>query len=76
MITRDPLRVPCLTRKYWATLETVPGRQLAEALARVRQHAAKEALPRVSHLPPEKQLEVEDANIRACFVFAREKLRL
>ena len=33
MITRDPLKIPCLTPKYWATLEAVPARRLAEALA-------------------------------------------
>ena len=25
MITRDPLSIPCLTDKYWATLERVPA---------------------------------------------------
>jgi len=29
MITRDPLRIPCLTDYYWATLEKVPARELA-----------------------------------------------
>jgi sugar phosphate isomerase/epimerase len=76
MITRDPLQVPCLTRKYWATMEETPARELAEALHRLRKHAAKQPLPRVSNLSPEKQLEAEDANIRACFTFAREKLSL
>src|SRR5687768_3355168 len=26
MITRDPLRIPCLTDDYWATFADVPGR--------------------------------------------------
>ena len=26
MITRDPLRIPCLTDQYWATSANVPGR--------------------------------------------------
>ncbi len=29
MITRDPLRVPCLARRYWTTLPDLPGRHLA-----------------------------------------------
>ena len=29
MITRDPLEVPCLTDRYWATLPDLPGRHLA-----------------------------------------------
>lgn len=63
MITRDPLRIPCLTPQYWATLEEMPARQLAEALARVRQHQTPE-LPRVQHLPPAEQRAVELDNVR------------
>src|SRR5262249_16341903 len=29
MITRDPLRVPCLAENYWATFPELPGRHLA-----------------------------------------------
>ncbi len=28
MITRDPLKIPCLTPRYWATLDHIPGRPL------------------------------------------------
>jgi hypothetical protein len=76
MITRDPLRVPCLTPKFWATLEDVRGRQLAEALARVRKHAWKEPLPRIAGLPREKQLATEADNVRRCLAFGRKRLGL
>jgi sugar phosphate isomerase/epimerase len=76
MITRDPLQVPCLTAKYWATLEDLPGRQLAQALAMVRKHGSKQALPRVSGLTAEKKLELEDDNVRRCLVYARKELEL
>src|SRR5262249_33207890 len=33
MITRDPLRVPCLAETYWATLGEVPARDLARTLS-------------------------------------------
>jgi sugar phosphate isomerase/epimerase len=36
MMTRDPLKVPCLTPKYWATMATVPGSDLARTLTLVR----------------------------------------
>jgi sugar phosphate isomerase/epimerase len=75
MITRDPLKVPCLTRKYWETLDGVGGRELADALVRVRKNAAKD-LPRVSGLSPEKQLAAEDDNIRRCFEYAAQRLRV
>jgi sugar phosphate isomerase/epimerase len=74
MITRDPLKVPCLAGKYWATLEHVPARRLADALALVRRHAAKEHLPQVGGLSREEQLRREDENVRQSFRYARERL--
>jgi sugar phosphate isomerase/epimerase len=74
MITRDPLKIPCLTGRYWATLEHVSGRRLAEVLALVRKHAAKPPLPRTSGLGREEQLRREDENVRESLRYAREKL--
>ncbi len=74
MITRDPLKVPCLTRKYWATLDGVSGRELAEALRRVRKNSTRQPLPRLSDLPLEKQLAAEDDNVRRCLEYAGERL--
>ena len=74
MITRDPLKIPCLTDKYWATLDDVPGRRLAGALALVRKHAAKKPLPRVSGLARAEQVKREDDNVRECLRYAREKM--
>ena len=74
MITRDPLKVPCLTPKYWATLENIPGRRLAEMLALVRAKAGKKPLPRISELGKEEQLRREDENVRQCLRYARERL--
>ncbi len=71
MITRDPLRIPCLTPKYWATFEDLPGKDLARTLALVRKHQKKEPLPRVSGLPQEQQLALEDENVRKCLACAR-----
>jgi len=76
MITRDPLRVPCLSKPYWATFEKLPGRQLAQALALVRKQAAKQPLPRVSPLSPAEQLKSEEANVRASLKYAGEQLGL
>ena len=36
MITRDPLEVPCLGDRYWATFPDLPARHLARGLAFVR----------------------------------------
>ena len=70
MITRDPLSIPCLTEKYWATLGRVPGQDLARTLALVRKSARKTPLPRVSGLSPKEQLEAEEGNVRESFAFA------
>ena len=74
MITRDPLKIPCLTPKYWATLEAMPARQLAEALALVRAKAGKKPLPRISELAKDEQIRREDDNVRASLRYAAEKL--
>jgi sugar phosphate isomerase/epimerase len=74
MITRDPLRIPCLTEKYWATLEHVSGRRLAEALALVKRHAARKPLPRVSGLGRAEQVKREDDNVRDSLRHAKAKM--
>lgn len=77
MATRDPLKVPCLTEKYWVTFGDVPGADLARTLRYVRAHAAdREALPRVSHLPIEEQVTLEEENIKKCLRYASEYLNL
>jgi sugar phosphate isomerase/epimerase len=76
MITRDPLKIPCLTERYWATFPDLPGRHLARTLAWVRGHAPAHPLPRISTLPWDEQIKSEDENIRQCLRFARERLAL
>jgi sugar phosphate isomerase/epimerase len=71
MITRDPLRVPCLTEPYWATFPDLPGRQLARALAMVRSHAAKRPLRRLSGLSEAQRFQLEDENVHRCLTYAQ-----
>jgi sugar phosphate isomerase/epimerase len=75
MITRDPLRVPCLAPGYWVTLEGVSGRRLAKMLALVRARAPRGRLPRVSELSPEQRVAREAENVRRSLRFANERLR-
>jgi 3-oxoisoapionate decarboxylase len=74
MITRDPLRVPCLTPSYWATMPQLPARELADALARVRQQRFDGPLPTISNLSRREQLVTEAENIRKCLEYAKKKL--
>ena len=67
MITRDPLKIPCLTERYWATFPERNGRYLAAALARVRAHSAK--LTTVSTLPREAKLSLEEENVKQSMAY-------
>jgi sugar phosphate isomerase/epimerase len=74
MITRDPLEVPCLTDKYWATFENLSGRHLARSLTMVRTRGARQSLPRISGLSVDAKLQAEEENVRRSFAFARAEL--
>ena len=77
MATRDALKVPCLTEKYWATFENMPASDLAHALRYVRENASpKQTLPKVNHLPTDKLVKIEEANIKQCLAYAKEHLYL
>ena len=76
MITRDPLAVPCLSNRYWTTFPQLPGRHLARSLSMVRAHSSVRPLPRISNMPRDEQIRVENENIRRCVRFARERLSL
>ena len=76
MITRDPLKIPCLTKNYWATMADVPATQLAAALALVRSNAAKKPLPHTTGLDVDHQLVLEDENVKASLAYARQQLGL
>jgi sugar phosphate isomerase/epimerase len=75
MITRNPLQVPCLTDKYWATFPDRNGKYLADTLRMVR-----EATGRLQHLPHvdgesrEGLLQLEAENVKQCLYYARTRL--
>lgn len=73
MITRDPLKVPCLTEAYWATFDQIGAVELAEFLHAIRGHKSGVALPRVSQQPSDVQLALEVENNRSCLLRAKEK---
>jgi len=72
-ITRDPLQVPCLTEKYWATMAGVRGSDLARTLRTVRARQAS-ALPQVARLSLEGQVACELAGIEKSLSYASEVL--
>lgn len=76
MITRDPLKVPVFTGRYWATFRDVPASQLAAMLSIIDRNPPKQPLPRITGLSFEQQLKLEDANNRASIEYARRNLGL
>ena len=80
MITRDPLKIPVFTDKYWVTFDDsyspLPGRDLAHTLDLVRRNKPKKPLPRTTGMPPDAQLALEDENVRKSIAYARANLRL
>ena len=77
MITRDPLLVPCLSDRYWASFDDENGgRDLARMLLRIRNHRNRAPLPRISGLTPDERLALEHALVDRSIVYAREHLGL
>mgnify|MGYP002632161282 FL=1 len=76
MITRDPLKVPCLTDPYWVTFGALPGRELARSLASVKRNQSKKPLPQVAGKNARQRVEFEEENIRKSFTFAQTRLGL
>jgi hypothetical protein len=74
MITRDPLKIPVFTNKYWVTFDDpsspLPGRDLARVLDLVRKNKPKSPLPYTSRLSPDEQLKFEDDNIKKSIAYA------
>ena len=80
MITRDPLQVPLLTRKYWATFDDayspLPGRDVAMTMAMVKRNRPRKPLPRIAGLSAMEQVKAEDGYNRRCIEYARKHLDL
>lgn len=75
MITRDPLKVPCLTTKYWATFPDRSGYQLVKFLQVVRSEP-KRNVPHLTGLDRPAQLKAEEDNVKLCLDYANRKLSI
>ena len=75
LITRDPLKVPCLAESYWPTFPDVPAIDLATTLRAVRSGAAK-ALQKVSTRTLNEQVVLESSNVEKSIQYARSQLGL
>lgn len=76
MITRNPLKVPCLTDAYWIPFPARNGRFLARTLRLVSAHTSTKPLPAVEGKSPQAVIEYEEENVRRCLEYAKRQLQL
>jgi sugar phosphate isomerase/epimerase len=76
MLTRNPLLIPCLTEKYWATFAERNGVYLARTLRMVRANKPRKPLVWVDRMTADSRLQLEQENIRQCVEYARDRLGL
>ena len=76
MITRDPLKIPCLDAAYYETMGDISSSALAKTLAMVREKKFEGKLPQTSQLTGEQALAYEEKNIVDCLQFSKSKLGL
>jgi sugar phosphate isomerase/epimerase len=74
MLTRNPLLIPCLTDKYWATFPDRNGMYLARMLRSVRANKPRKPLVWIDKMEKSAQLQFEQDNIRQSVEYAREFL--
>jgi sugar phosphate isomerase/epimerase len=79
MITREPLKIPVFTDKYWATFDDqyspLPARDLAHILEIVHKDKPK-SVPHTAGLSPEDFLKLEDDCVNKSIEYARKNLSL
>ena len=77
MITRNPLEVPCLTEKYWATFPGRSGKYLAGTLRLIPRSVSRlQHLPRIDDQSRQDLLQLEEDNIRKSMSYAHTRLGL
>jgi 3-oxoisoapionate decarboxylase len=74
LITRDPLKVPVLTDKYWVTWPSRSGRYLADTIRLINMVQSKKPLPVVSNLSLPERGRIEEQNNINCFEWGRTQL--
>lgn len=73
MITRDPLKVPCLTNAFWQVFPDRNGRYLAQTVRLVNERQSRDPLPTFAQLSPDARARAEEDNVKACLQYFNEK---
>lgn len=74
MLTRDPLKIPCLSPGYYETFRDRHASALALTLAAAKGNRATD-IPRVAGKSPGEIVRYEDENVRKCLAWAKSNLR-
>jgi sugar phosphate isomerase/epimerase len=72
----DPLKIPVLTDKYWASFAESSGQERAKILNLVRNNSPKRPLPRATGLSPEAAVKFEDDSNLKSIEYARQVLSI
>jgi hypothetical protein len=75
MITRDPLKVPCLTKSIGSLSRTF-RRMSSPARLRCAGKRSTKAIATTTGLSDDQRLNLEDDNVRKSFAYAQEHLGL
>lgn len=75
-ITRNPLKIPCLTDKYWATFPEREGILLARMLRLVRANKPKWQISMPARPAPELLRQLETKHVETSIACARDQLGL
>lgn len=73
MITRDPLKVPCLTDRYWETFDDLKAQDFARHLAMIKKNSYSGSLPITSGLSDDAKLGLEEKNVVECIQWANSQ---
>jgi len=73
MITRDPLKVPCMTKAYWEVFPDRNGKHLAQTFTLVQAKSSSAPLPMISNLSAAERQKFEEENVKACLKYVNEK---
>lgn len=80
MISREPLKIPIFTDKYWVTFDDtyspMPGRDVAHIVSIVAHNAPKKPVPTTAGLDNDARLKVEDDNNLRSIQWARANLQM
>lgn len=76
MMTRDPLKVPYLTDRYWVTYDKRDPERIRHFEESILGRSAPQPLPVVGGLGDAEKITVEDRNVRLCTDYARKELGL